>query len=68
VDGKSLSIAEVAAVARHGASVSLTSSRSVRDAVASSRHVIESKMEEGKSVYGVSTGFGGSGELLSSSP
>jgi hypothetical protein len=34
--------------------------------VLASRRVIESKIEDGKSVYGVTTGFGGSGTFLSS--
>jgi phenylalanine ammonia-lyase len=51
----------VVAVARYGAAASLSNSTSVRDAVLSSRRAIEKKVEGSKSVYGVSTGFGGSG-------
>jgi phenylalanine ammonia-lyase len=63
VDGRSLSVAEVTAVARYGASVELSTDGDVREAIASSRRVIEGKVRDAKSVYGVSTGFGGSGEI-----
>jgi phenylalanine ammonia-lyase len=55
-------VAEVAAVARYGAAVELGDSPELRDAITSSRAVIEDKVREVKSVYGVSTGFGGSGK------
>lgn len=67
IDGHSLTIGEVAAVSRHGAKVTLTKSQAVREAVAASRRVIEEKMDEGMSVYGVTTGFGGSADTRTSS-
>jgi phenylalanine ammonia-lyase len=63
IDGRSLSLADVTAVARFGASVELTAAEDVRAAIASSRSVIEDKVRQSKSVYGVSTGFGGSGMM-----
>jgi phenylalanine ammonia-lyase len=67
VDGRSLSLADVTAVARFGTPVELSASNDMRDAISSSRRVIEDKVRETKSVYGVSTGFGGSGEIFSRS-
>jgi phenylalanine ammonia-lyase len=61
VDGQNLSIPAVAAAARYGASVALDESSEVRDRVLSSRRVIVDKVSNERSVYGVSTGFGGSG-------
>jgi histidine ammonia-lyase len=56
LDGRSLSIAEVVAVARHGAPVSL-SAEALRE-VARSREVIAQAVARGATVYGVTTGFG----------
>ena len=61
VDGQNLSIPAVAAAARFAAPVALTESAEVRERVLGSRRVIEGKVSEQRSVYGVSTGFGGSG-------
>lgn len=61
VDGTTLSIPAVAAAARFGAPVTLDGSSDVRERVIKSRKVIVGKVESEKSVYGVSTGFGGSG-------
>ena len=62
VDGQTLSIAAVAAVARYSASVVLDDSSDIQTRVLKSRQVIAAKVTGQKSVYGVSTGFGGSGE------
>ena len=62
VDGETLSIPAVAAVARYGASVVLDDSVDIQTRVLKSRQVIVDKVNSQKSVYGVSTGFGGSGE------
>ncbi|KAI0317138.1 phenylalanine ammonia-lyase [Amylostereum chailletii] len=62
IDGHSLSIPALAATARYGASVSLDDSAEVKSRIAQSRDVIVSKVEGAKSVYGVSTGFGGSAD------
>ena len=62
VDGYNLSVPAVAAAARYNAPVVLDDTPGVRERLQQSRDVIVSKMEAGKSVYGVSTGYGGSGE------
>lgn len=56
VDGQTLSIGDVVAVARHGVVVQLSSDPTVREDVNASRKAIESKLAEGKSVYGLTTG------------
>ncbi|SRR6266403_1833819 len=66
IDGHSLSIAALVAVARHNAQIVLDDSPGIRAGIQKSRDVIVGKVETSQSVYGVSTGFGGSGE--SSSP
>jgi phenylalanine ammonia-lyase len=65
VDGHNLSVPAVTAAARYNASVTLDDSAGVRERLQQSRDVIVSKMDAGKSVYGVSTGYGGSGECRS---
>lgn len=64
VDGETLSIPAVAAVARYGAGVVLDDTPEIQDRVLASRKVIADKVNGQKSVYGVSTGFGGSGEPI----
>jgi phenylalanine ammonia-lyase len=61
IDGHNLSIPAVTAAARFNASVHLTGSLVTRQNVKRSRAVIDNKIASGISVYGVSTGFGGSG-------
>ena len=63
VDGHNLSISAVTAAARYHASVNLDGSFPIRNRVAKSRRVIANKVAAGTSVYGVSTGFGGSGQF-----
>lgn len=76
VDGESLSLPAIVATARfpsssfskqHGdaSHIVLTEDATVRSRVEKSRQVIDSKMTAGKSIYGVSTGFGGSGGFIS---
>jgi phenylalanine ammonia-lyase len=64
IDGHTLSIAAVTAAARFNAQVELTSSSVALQNVKKSRAVIDGKVASGISVYGVSTGFGGSGKPL----
>jgi phenylalanine ammonia-lyase len=59
-----LSIPAVTAVARYSASVQLDQSPSTKDRIIKSRRVVTDKVDAGISVYGVSTGFGGSGKSL----
>lgn len=64
VDGHTLTTAAVAAAARHAASVRLDDSKRTKDRVLRSRQVVEDKVNSGASIYGLSTGFGGSGKCL----
>lgn len=61
LDGHTLSIAAVAAAARYDAGVELDDSPLVKDRLLQSRQVVADKVEQGTSIYGVTTGFGGSG-------
>ena len=63
IDGQTLSIAAVTATARYQASVQLDDSPHIQERLHKSRAVIAKKVSSGASVYGLSTGFGGSGEL-----
>src|SRR5258708_31228069 len=56
IDGRSLSIADVVAVARSGAPVAIAAESLA--AVRASRATIEAAVARGDSVYGVNTGFG----------
>jgi histidine ammonia-lyase len=56
LDGLPLSVADVVAVARHGAAVTLAPEAAER--MAPARDVVERIVAEGTSVYGVTTGFG----------
>lgn len=56
LDGHSLTIADVVAVARHGAPVAIAS-RSLA-AVTASRRAVERAVTRGDVIYGVNTGFG----------
>ncbi|KAK0461174.1 L-Aspartase-like protein [Desarmillaria tabescens] len=68
VDGHTLSIAAVTAAARYNATVTFDSSPQVRANVMKSRAVIADKVDNGTSVYGVSTGFGGSADTRTDQP
>jgi phenylalanine ammonia-lyase len=61
IDGHNLSIPALVAVARHNAQLVLDDSPGIRAGIQKSRDVIVGKVETSQSVYGVSTGFGGSG-------
>src|SRR5579884_426354 len=56
LDGRSLSIGDVVAVARHGAPVALAADALA--GVAASRRVVEAAIARGETIYGVTTGFG----------
>ncbi|EJD35000.1 phenylalanine ammonia-lyase [Auricularia subglabra TFB-10046 SS5] len=62
LDGKTLSVPAVVATARYGARVGLDDSPEVKERVAASRKVVDDKLESATSIYGVSTGFGGSAD------
>ena len=61
IDGNHLSIPEVVAAGRYGVQVVLDESDEVRTRMLKSQKAIDDKLESGRSVYGISTGFGGSG-------
>jgi phenylalanine ammonia-lyase len=61
VDGHTLSVAAIVAAARHAAPIRLDDCKRTKDRVEKSRRVVIDKVESGASVYGLSTGFGGSG-------
>jgi histidine ammonia-lyase len=56
VDGEHLTLADVVNVARYQAPVRL--SETARDAIARSRALVESIVEQGETAYGINTGFG----------
>lgn len=68
VDGQNLSIAAVTAASRYHASVVLTGSAKVKDRVNKSRKCLGDKVDNGISIYGVSTGFGGSADTRTDQP
>jgi len=61
LDGQSLTVAGVVGAARYSASVALDEAPEIRERMTKSRDVLVGKVEASKSVYGVSTGLGGSG-------
>ncbi|KAK7045621.1 transmembrane protein [Paramarasmius palmivorus] len=68
VDGETVSIAAVTAAARYHASVELDQSSTVRERLDKSRAHLSDKVNNGISIYGVSTGFGGSADTRTDSP
>ncbi|KDR75707.1 hypothetical protein GALMADRAFT_211171 [Galerina marginata CBS 339.88] len=68
VDGQTLSISAVTAAARYQAAVALDESPSLKAKIARGRKAITDKIDAGLSVYGVSTGFGGSADTRTSQP
>jgi|GEM_PF-2087115 len=56
LDGNSLTLEEVIAVARHGAQCELD--ENAKDAVIASRKIVDDIVREKRVVYGVTTGFG----------
>jgi phenylalanine ammonia-lyase len=61
LDGQSLTLAGVVGVARYGALVALSDAPDIRGRMVKSRSVLVDKVVANKSVYGVTTGLGGSG-------
>ncbi|KAF7334160.1 Phenylalanine ammonia-lyase [Mycena venus] len=69
VDGQTLSIAAVTAASRElGVNVALSTDKAIQERVRKSRDVINQKVERGVSVYGISTGFGGSADSRTDKP
>ena len=66
IDGHSFTISAISSVARStDAVVSVDDSHDLRERMAKSRRVVDQALSNGTSIYGISTGFGGSGKLLS---
>ncbi|MFP3984780.1 MAG: histidine ammonia-lyase [Candidatus Bathyarchaeia archaeon] len=61
IDGESLTIEDVVAVARHGATVSI--SEKAEEKVKRARKTLEQLINEEKVIYGVTTGFGALGNV-----
>jgi phenylalanine ammonia-lyase len=66
IDGYTLSVPAVAAVARYGASVTLDCASTTREKIDQGRSIIDEKLNAGLSIYGLSTGFGGSADTRTS--
>ncbi|KZV83813.1 phenylalanine ammonium lyase [Exidia glandulosa HHB12029] len=66
VDGRSLSVPALVVIARYDAEVKLDDRPDVKDAVLASRKALEDKLKSNTSIYGVSTGFGGSANTRTS--
>ncbi|KAH7927463.1 phenylalanine ammonia-lyase [Leucogyrophana mollusca] len=62
VTGSTLSLPQILAVARYHTAPALSTDHHILANLAASRAVIEAKVASGLSVYGVSTGFGGSAD------
>jgi phenylalanine ammonia-lyase len=62
IDGHSLTTSAVVAAARYFASVELDDRKEIRQRVEKARQVVVDKVASGASIYGLSTGFGGSGK------
>jgi histidine ammonia-lyase len=56
LDGRSLTIADVVAVARHGTPVAIASG--ALEGIRTSRRAVEDALARGDTIYGVNTGFG----------
>ncbi|KAJ3516420.1 hypothetical protein NLJ89_g1123 [Agrocybe chaxingu] len=60
IDGHSLTTAAIVSAARHTTLVRLDNTKRVKERVEKSRQVVVDKIASGASIYGLSTGFGGS--------
>lgn len=63
LDGKSLTLGDIDAVARAGAPVAISSDEAVLSRVRRSREVIVGAVERGEEIYGVTTLFGGMADV-----
>ncbi|KAK1457291.1 phenylalanine ammonia-lyase [Colletotrichum cuscutae] len=66
VDGQTLSLSDVVAVSHYHASVSLTSDTNTINKVHKSTALLRLKLRQGATIYGVTTGFGGSADVRTS--
>ncbi|KAL8670444.1 MAG: hypothetical protein Q9168_005025 [Polycauliona sp. 1 TL-2023] len=65
LDGKSLDIASVFAVSRYNIEAQLTDDDEFRHGIAASVATLKKLLDDGNTVYGVNTGFGGSADTRS---
>ncbi|KAF2197484.1 phenylalanine ammonia-lyase [Delitschia confertaspora ATCC 74209] len=63
IDGSSLDMASITAVARHGIPGSLSSDPIVLNRIKESVRFLDEHMAQGNTVYGINTGFGGSADV-----
>ncbi|KAI7971149.1 hypothetical protein EIK77_002349 [Talaromyces pinophilus] len=62
IDGQSLTITGVVAAALYGKHVAVTDDPAILDRVQQSVNILDSELKNGHTVYGVTTGFGGSAD------
>ncbi|KAL7920263.1 L-Aspartase-like protein [Trichoderma austrokoningii] len=62
IDGESLTVAQVVAVALHGKAPYISTDATVHSKVQQSVDFLEQELAQGETVYGVTTGFGGSAD------
>ncbi|KAJ5095419.1 Phenylalanine ammonia-lyase [Penicillium alfredii] len=62
LDGKSLDLSSVVAVAHHDITAAITDNQSVLDRLNRSVELLSQKLDKGEVIYGVTTGFGGSAD------
>lgn len=63
IDGESLDIAGLVAVAKHGCTPGLEKSQKGLERIESSVATLMKKLQDGEHIYGVNTGFGGSADV-----
>ncbi|CAI6341024.1 unnamed protein product [Periconia digitata] len=63
IDGNSLQLAEVIRVAEHKSPVTLTDDPNIIEAINQSVKLLNDKISQGDTVYGVNTGYGGSADV-----
>ena len=64
INGKNLSTPAVIAASHYGIHIKLDNSLDVKRRVRKSINVVKETLASGKSLYGITTGFGGSGKVL----
>ena len=57
-----ISVRQLVAIARHGARIELT--RAAEEKIKAARELVERWVREGRSVYGVTTGFGALSDVV----
>ncbi|KAK1659694.1 putative phenylalanine ammonia-lyase [Colletotrichum godetiae] len=66
VDGQTLLLSDVVAVSHYHAPVSLTSDANILNKVHQSTVLLRLKLRQGATIYGITTGFGGSADVRTS--